>query len=138
MVFTKTRQLSVTDTAHRLRTIRDVIDSVENPDANATENLKAIAVRNVKAEDALNIIKQLLNIPADRSSTADGSVRVVADPIGRRLLVSGKPDGIKRVEDILTAIDGSNSGAAITSMPQLEVYPLSGVDSATVLQVCRR
>ena len=80
VVITKARQLSVTEFAHRLRTIRDVINSVENPDANATENLKAIPVRSAKAEDALNIIKQLLNIPADRSTTTDGLLRVVADP----------------------------------------------------------
>ena len=134
-ILPKTRQLSVTDTAGRLITIKKVLDTIENPDANAAENLQPIAVWSMKAEDALKVVKELLNIPIDRSNTADGSLRIVADSAGHRLLVAGKQDAIKRVADILKAIDAGHSGNAPVSTPQLEVYSLSGVDSATVLQV---
>ena len=43
-----------------------------------------------------------------------------------------KDIAIKRVEDILSTIDGkAQPGAALVRSPQLEIYPLTGVDSAT-------
>ena len=36
--------------------------------------------------------------PADKSATSDGSLRVATDPVGAKLLVSGKPAQVAQVE----------------------------------------
>ena len=133
-ILAKTRQLSVTDNVGRIKTMRGVIDLIENPDAKVAENLQPIAIWSMKTEDALKIVKELLNIPADRSNTTDGSLRIVADPAGRRLLVAGKPDAIKRVEDIVKTIDGRRGGAPVSD-PHLVIYPLTGGDPTGVYNV---
>lgn len=138
VVLPKARQVAVTETAGRLRTIKSVIDAVERPDDLTGVDVKSLRVRNVTAADALAVIKQLLNIPADRSATTDNSIRIVADPSGKALLVSGKAEGIATVEEMLKVVDVSAGGGSVglvDAAPQLEVYPLGGADSATVLQV---
>ncbi len=138
-VLSKARQISVTETAGRMKTIKGVIDAVERPEGTPLENLKALPVKFAAPADALAIVKQLLNIPADRSNTSDGSLRIVADAAAKNLLVSGKAEQVAKVEDILKAVDVASAGNAalppVEGSPQLEVYSIAGADPATVLQV---
>ncbi len=134
----KARQLVVTETAGKLRTIKNVIDSLERPQGPASDTLKVLTVRNSTAQHALDQIKLLLNIPTTGSATSDGSLRIVVDATGRNILASGKADAIAKLEQILSVVDGDtpgSTGGAVVLRPQLEVYSLAGADPATVLQV---
>ena len=107
----KARQLVVTETAGKLRTIKNVIDSLERPQGPASDTIKVLTVRNSTARAALDQVKLLLNIPTTGSATSDGAVRIVADATGRNLLVSGKADAIAKVEEILKVVDGDSPGS---------------------------
>lgn len=137
VVLPKARQILVTDASSRLRTVRNVIDGIEHPNVNLTDQFKPIPLKNVSPLDSLAIIKQLLNIPSDRISTVDGSIRIVVDVPNKTLLVGGKPDAIAKVEEILAFIDkpGSNAVGDLGGFPQLEVYSTGDADSASVLKV---
>lgn len=135
-ILNELRTIQVTDTAGRLRTVRNVIDAVERPANAANDNFKPLLLKNITPADALTIVKQLLNIPTDRSSSLDGSIRLFADNTNKALLIGGKPESIAKVEEILLLVDVPNgAGSVLDGAPQLEVYSIGAADAATVLSV---
>ncbi|MGC4003616.1 MAG: hypothetical protein QM811_10990 [Pirellulales bacterium] len=137
VVLNEARQIVVTDTVGRLRTVRSVIESIENPSSASSDSYKPLTLTHIAPTDALTIIKQLLNIPGDRNATSDGSIRLVIDSSGKSLLIGGKAEGIAKVEEVLKVIDvpSAANGNALAGQPQLEVYSIGAADSTTVLQV---
>ncbi|MHB1038256.1 MAG: secretin N-terminal domain-containing protein [Pirellulales bacterium] len=131
VVFPKAFQIRVTETAGRLRAVRTVLQAIENPGGSA--RLRVFVLQKVTKEEAMAILRPLLDIPADQFAATDGSVRIAVDPAGTKLLVSGKPEQVARVDDILKAIEGGSTGGVDT--PQLEVYPLTAADSKSVFDV---
>ncbi|MGQ9604814.1 MAG: secretin N-terminal domain-containing protein [Thermogutta sp.] len=137
LVLPKSKQLFVTETAGKLRTIRRVIDAIENPQA-AANNVRVIQVNPSTVDQVLNIVRQMFQIPADQNATADGSLRFALDPGGARLLVTGTPDMLDRFNKVVEAADPTASGglvSGIESTPQLEVYPVTAADPQAVLEV---
>ncbi|GAB4130958.1 MAG: hypothetical protein Kow0040_09540 [Thermogutta sp.] len=137
LVLPKSKQLFVTETAGKLRTIRRVIDAIENPEA-AANNVRVIQVNPSTVDQVLNIVRQMFQIPADQNATADGNLRFALDPGGARLLVTGTPDMLDRFSKVVEAADptaSGGSGAGIESTPQLEVYPVTAADPQAVLEV---
>src|SRR6185503_14638015 len=53
----KSKQLLVTETAGRLRTIREVIAAVENPQSNQLETIREVTLKNVGVEEFLTIAR---------------------------------------------------------------------------------
>jgi type II secretory pathway component GspD/PulD (secretin) len=137
VVLPQARQIEVTETAGRLRTIRQILDHAEGPTAGGRDDLRQFALQQATPYEVLATIKQLMNIPADRNSTEDGSLRVVIDSAGRRLLATGKPDKLQRVEEIVKLLDvpGRGDNSLAFEQPQLEVYAISSADSASALKV---
>lgn len=136
----KARQIYVTETAGRLRTIRSIIDRVENPDEGRDESLTEIPLQYVTVDDAMLSIRPLMGMPDDRNATPDGALKIVPDALASRLIVSGKPDKITKIKEIVTLIDKPSlppEGGPIGPIetPQLEVYKLGGLDPTTTLQV---
>ncbi len=135
-ILNELRTIQVTDTVGRLRTVRNVIDAVERPSNAANDNFKPLQLKHITPADALTIVKQLLNIPADRNATVDGSIRLFADNTNKAILVGAKPEAIAKVEEILALVDVPNStGSVLDGAPQLEVYSIGAADAATVLSV---
>ena len=137
LVLPKSKQLFVTETAGKLRTIRRVIDAIENPQA-AANNVRVIQVNPSTVDQVLNIVRQMFQIPADQNATADGNLRFALDPGGARLLVTGTPDMLDRFARVVEAADPTASGgfvSGIESTPQLEVYPVTAADPQAVLEV---
>ncbi|QGJ72285.1 Hypothetical protein PBC10988_40030 [Planctomycetales bacterium 10988] len=135
----KARQIVVTETAGRLRTIRDVIDRIENPNGEGT--IQIFTLENALLDDAMIAIRQLMDIPLDLTNTTDGSLRLALDPIGNRFLASGTPDKIRQLKEILEVVDvpstGSDTFGAGTALetPQLDIYPVGSADSESALLV---
>lgn len=137
MVLPKSKQLFVTETAGKLRTIRRVIDAIENPQA-AANNVRVIQVNPSTVDQVLNIVRQMFQIPADQNTTADGNLRFALDPGGARLLVTGTPDMLDKFAKVVEAADPTSFGglaSGIESTPQLEVYPVTAADPQAVLEV---
>lgn len=139
-VLPKARQLLVTETAGRLRTIRDVIQRADDPTGGAGEEMRWFDVKSAAGEEILNILRQLFNIPAGQTAAADGSIRFAWDPLGMRMLVSGKPSKVEQVAKVLETLDApiegaQGAGGAASSALQLEVYDVSPADPDGVLKV---
>lgn len=133
------RQLFVTETAGKLRTIRKVLQTIEDPEGLLSSKLQTFELEHVPVIDALEIVRQLLDIPPEENATADGSLRFTLDPAGTAILATGKPEMLAKLDEILLAIDvpGADplAGPTIQETPQLEVYPIDTADPESVLQV---
>jgi len=135
VVLAKAKQLFVTETAGRLKTIRRMLDAIENPSAN--DMVRTFRINPSTVDQVLSIIRQMFQIPADQTANADGTLRFAIDPSASRLLVSGSPEMLDRFSQLLQALDPSatDGGSALESTPQLEVYPITSADPQMVLQV---
>ncbi len=136
----KSRQVLVTDTAGRLRVIRSMLERIENPQGSGTGKLQAFEVKYVLPEEVLPAIRKLCGLPDDADAAEDGSLRLAVDPVNSRLLVTGEPDKVAQVEEILHAVDtappGQAEGAPVAAeSPQLEVYAVDTADADSVLAV---
>jgi len=135
----KSRQVLVTETAGRLRAIRKVIERVENPDGPPDGEMRAFNLEFALPEEALGVIRPLLAISAEENAATDGSIRFAVDPSGDRLLVTGTPEKLARVEEILDTIDVPGPGVLpigdADEEPYLVVYPVTDADSESVLAV---
>ena len=138
IVLPKAKQILVTETAGRLRTIRSVIHTIEKPDSTSDQNLTVYELEHATADEALTMVRQLLGLPEDSNAAVDGSLRVAVDAVGNRLIATGKVEQVKRVAEIIKLSDvpledGATDLANLE--PQLEVYKIPLADPTTVLQV---
>jgi len=138
VVLPKAQQLLITDTAGRLRMIREVLARADSPEGGVIEAMQVFALKHITPEEALAVLRQLLGIPADQFIAPDGSLRLAVDTLGMRLFVAGRANRVRQVADILQAIDvpgPEGSGRGVESSLQLEVYEVAPADPETVLQV---
>jgi len=89
VVLPKAQEIVVTETAGRLRTIRDAIQRIEDPEGLSSQQLRSFPLDLALAEDVLAILRQLFGIPPEENADAEGSIRLVLDPIGMRLIAFG-------------------------------------------------
>ena len=138
-LLTASRQLLVTDAAGRLRAIRDIFKRLDAGDGGAAAQVRVFDLKHANPQAVLEVLRQLLDIPVDKMATADGSVRFAIDAVNQRLMVTGKPEKMTRVQEILKTLDLPDAGdrppAAVEAAPQLEVYPITGADPESTLKV---
>jgi len=140
VILPKAQQLLVTDTAGRLRVIREVLERADSPEGSVVEAIQSFSLQHVTPDEALAVIRQLLGIPADQTAAPDGSLRLAADLLGMRLFVSGKASRVRQVAEILKAIDVPGAESSMSGPEgalQLEVYDTAPADPQTVLQVAQ-
>ncbi|MGA2255596.1 MAG: secretin N-terminal domain-containing protein, partial [Thermoguttaceae bacterium] len=128
----KSQQLSVTDTAARLRTVRDYLKHLEGADGPMAGTLKIVQLKNARLEDVLPILRQVLEIPEDKMMATDSSIRIVQQSSSERLLISGKPDKVARAVALIEKLDnpptrsrgsglsGASSGGRYRTLPMSE------------------
>jgi len=135
VVLPTAKQILVTETAGRLKTIRRVIERVEGPEY-GDRNFRSFQLQHISVDEAMTILRELLGIPKDLNST--DAIKIAPDPIARRLLVNASPEVLKQIERYLTEIDKENKPvqeAVVGETLQLEIHPVTGPDPNTVLQV---
>ena len=140
VVLPKTGAILVTETAGKLRVIRELLGLATTPaEAIKDEAVQEIALENVLADEVLGVIRQLLGLPEDRNASPDGSLRIAVDSLGTRLFVTGDPEKVERVREILKLVDVpsglEDGGPKILETPQLEVYAIASADPESVLKV---
>jgi type II secretory pathway component GspD/PulD (secretin) len=128
------RQIQVTETAGRLRTIRSIVNAVEQPERGKA-GLREFPLKHVSFEAAIPTIRQMLGIPAEAYSTPDGSMQLTKSAVGEKILFRGTAQHAARLEEILRLIDVPEAAAGINGAPQLEVYAVSQSDPEAVLKV---
>jgi len=134
VALTQSQQVFVTETAGRLRTIRDMIQAVENPFGS---DVTVVETKNLMAEEILTVVRQLMGMEEGSNTAADGSIRLATDTLGTKIFLTGKKDSVEKVEKLITQVDvpGGGLGSSPADQLQLEVYPLGTLDPATTLQV---
>ncbi|HTN73855.1 MAG TPA: secretin N-terminal domain-containing protein, partial [Pirellulaceae bacterium] len=141
LVMPKAKQIYVTDTAGKLRTIRRIIEGVENPEAAGDDQLVVITLKHATTEEVLVPMRELMGMPVDRNSLPDASLRIAVDALAGRLIVTGKPEKLAKRQEVIKLLDISSDfesgiGAATPiETPQLEIYKITSTDSAAALQV---
>ncbi|MCL2744021.1 MAG: hypothetical protein FWE67_09225 [Planctomycetaceae bacterium] len=128
----KSQQIIVTETGGTLRTIRDIIKRIDDPDDVASGKIQIIEPKNLSADEALSIMRKLLSINEN-----DASLRTATDISGTRIWMSGRGDMIERAKEIIQTLDESyNAGnPAMEGQPQFEVHNPGTADPAAVLAV---
>ncbi len=136
-VLPKARQVLVTETAGRLRTIRNILNAIEDPESDRNQEITAEELRHILPEQALVVIRQMLGLPEDQNASPDGTLRMIPDPLGTRLMLTGTPQMVRKVGEILKLIDIPTpaSEGGILATPQLEVYSVNSADPESVLKV---
>jgi len=134
VALTHSQQVFVTETAGRLRTIRDMIQAVENPFGN---DVTVVDTKNLMAEEILVVVRQLLGMDEGSNTATDGSIRLATDTLGTKIFLTGKKDTVEKVQKLIAQVDvpGGGLGGSPADQLQLEVYPLGTLDPATTLQV---
>jgi type II secretory pathway component GspD/PulD (secretin) len=133
------RQILVTETAGKLRTIRKVLAAAADRDIREKGTTTAIPLRHANAEEVLVIARQLLGLSDDKNETPNGTLRVATGPFSSRLLVTGEPQMVSRLSDLVEVLDVPSDGNGISGglieTPQLEVYSIATADPTSVLEV---
>lgn len=135
VVFPKAGQVLVTEGVGKLRIMRRMIEAMENPGGAGGGPVATVELRRITAQEASALLRQLMDIPADRNATTDGSLRFATDPEGKKVLLTGKPEVVARAKEIVEALDAGKGADRLESTPQLEVYTINSADPNAVLQV---
>ncbi len=138
IAFPSASQILVTETAGKLRTIREMIEQVENPELGKAVKILEINLKYVGPEEVMAIARPLLNIEED--ANANDKIRIAVDPFTSRLFATGERDLIRQLEEIVPMVDreakqGEGAVLGALEQPQLMTYQVGKADPAQVLQV---
>jgi type II secretory pathway component GspD/PulD (secretin) len=128
------KEIQVTETGGRLRTIRSVVNSVEQPDAGAA-GMREFSFKYITLESAMPTIRQMLGIPAEAFSTPDGTVQITKSASGEKMLFRGTAQQAARLSEILRLIDVPEAARGVNGAPQLEVYAISTADPDMIVKM---
>jgi type II secretory pathway component GspD/PulD (secretin) len=130
-------QLLVTETAGKLRIIRDTLRRSETPDAGRTSKIVAFTLENMSADELLSIARPLLGLK-DTANVSE-ELSVSTDAFGTKLYATGTPDKLQKLRDIVTQVDvaSSDSGKPAATAEQLTVksHMIRGSDPQTTMDV---
>jgi type II secretory pathway component GspD/PulD (secretin) len=136
-VFPAAKQVLVQETAGRLRTIRDVIESVEKPRADLAGKVVEIKLEFAPAEDILAVARTMLGMGEDDFST-DG-LNFAVDTLGTRIFATGDQETLDVLQDLVERLDidplAGVEGTEPLEQPQLQTHPISVADPDTTFQV---
>ncbi|MBI1903175.1 MAG: hypothetical protein HYS13_18905 [Planctomycetia bacterium] len=132
----QTRQMIVRETVIKLRLMRDIIRSVEDPEGTFHEKVVTITLQFVTQDEVMLMVRPLMGIPEGQMALPDGSLRIAPEPFSSRLLVVGRPDKIERLKEIIKEVDKETSGGGLViETPQLISYSTAPADPNSVLAV---
>ena|GEM_PF-1302829 len=126
------QQIVVTETGGVLRTIREIIQRMDDPDYILEGTFHTVELKSHTAEEALQTMRQLMGIDA-----ADTALRTAVDSTGKRIYLTGRADMIRRAKELLELIDSSlaENDPRMWGEAQFETYEVGTADPATVLSV---
>lgn len=135
----KARQLVITETGGRLRTICDVLEQAERSRDPAEHAMQWFQLHSVAPDEVVALLRQMFDIPDNGNAIPDGSLQFATDPAGLRLLAAGRPERLAQVARMLETIDrpafGQQPGAGPQAAPQIEVYSVAPADPESALKV---
>lgn len=102
-VLARTNQLIIIDTASKLRNVKSILDAFRSDQlANGTV-VESFDLQYVDAEDILLVARPHLGLATGEFIGID--VSLSADPLGKKIFVTGVKDKVKVLEGLVSAID---------------------------------
>jgi type II secretory pathway component GspD/PulD (secretin) len=130
-------QILVTDTAGKLKLIREMLKRVEDPDSSMGSKIMTIPLKHVPAEEVLAVARPLLGLTADTNQSDD--IRISTDTFGNTLFATGSPDKLQLLKDAATQVDvkpgDGSSSAVVVESPTLKVHAIQSSDPDTAFNV---
>ncbi len=136
IVMPKSRQILVTETAGKLRTIRDVIESAENPTGNKDQGVTELKLKFVSPEEVLSIARPLLGL--DEGKNVGEEISIAIDTLGTRLFATGSKEHLQILENLVERVDNKREvtpSAVATEQPQLQTHQIKAADAEEALAV---
>ena len=135
----KSRQIQVTDMGVKLKDIHKFIQRAEDPLGLLAGQIATIELQHEPPERVLPVVRSMLEFPEDKNVSTDGSLRFAVDPTGKRILVSGTPEKIARMKEIVRMVDIDGPGVpklgGIELQAQIEKYSITSADPQVVFNV---
>ncbi len=130
-------QILVTETAGKLRLIRDMLKRVEDPSSTRGSKIITIPLKHVSAEEILGIARPLLGLAEGVNQSTDFNVST--DTFGNTIFATGSMDKLQLLKDLALQIDvkPGEGGAGIVNIeqPKLRAHPIRSSDPDTAYQV---
>ncbi|MHB9077419.1 MAG: secretin N-terminal domain-containing protein [Pirellulaceae bacterium] len=136
VVMPKSRQILVTETAGKLRVIRDVIKSAEDPQGSKDRDVAELKLKFVSPEEVLSIARPLLGLEDEKNVSDEISIAI--DTLGTRLFATGSKDKVQILEDLVLKVDikrEAATSAVATEQPQLQTHQIQAADPQEALAV---
>ncbi len=132
VVMPKSRQILVTGTAGKLLLIKEIIDRAENPSSGSSGVMTTIELEHATADEVIEIARPLLGL--EEESTRNDDIQIATDNLGTRLFVTGRPDKIELLKDIVQRVDQAGGGESTTALEQAQLltYQIRAADPETV------
>jgi type II secretory pathway component GspD/PulD (secretin) len=134
VILPQAREIQVTETGGRLRTIRSIVNAVEQPEL-GTAGMREIALKYITFDAAMPTIRQMLGIPAEAFSMPDGSAQITKSATGEKILFRGTAQQAARLTEVLRLIDVPEAARGVNGSPQLEVYAVTTADPDAVVKM---
>ncbi len=130
-------QILVTDTAGKLKLIREMLKRTEDPDSSLASKIMTIPLKHVAAEEVLAIARPLLGL-AESTNQSD-EIRMSTDTFGNTIFATGTPDKLQLLKDAASQVDvkpgDGTSTAVVVEAPTLRVHPIQSSDADTAFNV---
>ena len=136
-VFPAAKQILVQETAGRLRTIRSLIEAVEEPRSSVESTITEVELEYIPAEDVLAVARILMGLGED-DNRAEG-ISFGVDPLGTRIYLTGNEENIAIITDLVKRMDkdpleGVEEGGPV-EQPQLQTHPIQAADPTSTYEV---
>ena len=130
-------QILVTETAGKLRLIREMLDRVENPENSRGSTIVSFPLKHVTAEEVLAVARPLVGLE-EGENTSEG-LNVSTDTFGNVLYATGDSEKIQKLKDVVSKVDmlpsEDESTAVVIATPRLQSHPLMASDPQTTFDV---
>ncbi|MCY2976403.1 MAG: hypothetical protein NTW52_17235 [Planctomycetota bacterium] len=130
-------QILVTETAGKLKLIREMLSRVENPDNVRGSKIVTIPLKFVTAEEVLAVARPLLGLKEATNQSED--LNVSTDTFGNTIYATGSPDKLQKLSDFVLQIDVKPDASGPTSVtieqPTLKTHRILSSDPDTALSV---
>ncbi len=108
-VFSKTKQLMITDTVGKLRNAKVILDAFKPDEMDNGTVVESFVLEHVTAEDVLEVARPHLGLATGEMIGID--VSVSADVKGKNIFVTGVEDKVKLIERLVAAVDKPKKGS---------------------------
>jgi type II secretory pathway component GspD/PulD (secretin) len=127
------RSIQVTETGGRLRTIRSIVNAVEQPESKA--GMRELPLKYITFDAAMPTIRSMLGISTDAFNTPDLTAQITKSATGEKILFRGTAQQAARLSEILRLIDVPEAARGINGAPQLDVYSVTTANPEEVVKV---